>query len=118
MADHVTDEPSTALHGETSPSGTSCNWSTGAGAAIGLGAHRLAADRQHEPGRATSLALSSVEVDLTPIAEGMGITTVWRGKPIFVRHRTADRDQGSVEDVQAERADRPAVGPGPGEGGP
>jgi ubiquinol-cytochrome c reductase iron-sulfur subunit len=35
------------------------------------------------------LALSSVEVDLTPIAEGQGITLLWQGKPIFVRHRTA-----------------------------
>jgi ubiquinol-cytochrome c reductase iron-sulfur subunit len=34
------------------------------------------------------LALSSVEVDLTPIVEGQGITVVWRGKPIFVRHLT------------------------------
>ncbi len=35
------------------------------------------------------LALSSVEVDLTPIAEGQGIVVSWQGKPIFVRHRTA-----------------------------
>jgi ubiquinol-cytochrome c reductase iron-sulfur subunit len=35
------------------------------------------------------LALSSVELDLAPIPAGQGITTVWRGKPIFVRHRTA-----------------------------
>ena len=34
------------------------------------------------------LALSSVEVDLTPVVEGQGITIVWQGKPIFVRHRT------------------------------
>ena len=32
--------------------------------------------------------MSSVEADLTPITEGMGITIVWQGKPIFVRHRT------------------------------
>ena len=36
------------------------------------------------------LALSSIDVDLTPIAEGQAITVVWRGKPIFVRSRTAD----------------------------
>ncbi len=35
------------------------------------------------------LALSSTEVDLTPIAEGSAITVMWRGKPTFVRHRTA-----------------------------
>ena len=36
------------------------------------------------------LALSSVEVDLTPIAPGQGIVVSWQGKPIFVRHRTED----------------------------
>ncbi len=36
------------------------------------------------------LALSNVEVDLAPIQEGQGITAVWQGKPIFLRHRTAD----------------------------
>lgn len=35
------------------------------------------------------LALSSTEVDLTPVAEGQAITVTWRGKPVFVRHRTA-----------------------------
>ena len=34
------------------------------------------------------LALSTVDVDLTPVTEGMGITVLWQGKPIFVRHRT------------------------------
>ncbi len=36
------------------------------------------------------LALSSTEVDLTPIAEGQAITVTWRGKPVFIRHRTAE----------------------------
>lgn len=35
------------------------------------------------------LALSSTEVDLAPIAEGQAITVTWRGKPVFIRHRTA-----------------------------
>ena len=35
------------------------------------------------------LALSSIDVDISPVPEGQGITVVWRGKPIFVRHRTA-----------------------------
>jgi len=35
------------------------------------------------------LAQSTVDVDLAPIPEGQAITVVWRGKPIFVRHRTA-----------------------------
>lgn len=35
------------------------------------------------------LALSSIEVDLGAISEGMSVTVLWRGKPVFVRHRTA-----------------------------
>jgi ubiquinol-cytochrome c reductase iron-sulfur subunit len=36
------------------------------------------------------LALASTEVDLAPIAEGQAVTVIWRGKPIFVRHRTPE----------------------------
>ena len=36
------------------------------------------------------LALSTVEVNLDPIAEGQSITIVWQGKPVFIRRRTAD----------------------------
>lgn len=38
---------------------------------------------------ADTLALSTTEVDLSPIAEGQAITVMWRGKPVFIRHRTA-----------------------------
>lgn len=38
---------------------------------------------------ADTLALASTDVDLSPIAEGQAITVMWRGKPVFVRHRTA-----------------------------
>jgi ubiquinol-cytochrome c reductase iron-sulfur subunit len=37
------------------------------------------------------LALASIEVDLAKIPEGQGIVTKWRGKPIFIRHRTEVR---------------------------
>lgn len=35
------------------------------------------------------LALSSIEVDLSPIQEGQTIKVKWRGVPVFIRHRTA-----------------------------
>ncbi len=35
------------------------------------------------------LALGSTEVDLGSIAEGQEIKVMWRGKPVFIRHRTA-----------------------------
>ena len=37
---------------------------------------------------ATTQALASIEVDLAPIKEGQAITVMWRGKPVFIRHRT------------------------------
>jgi len=40
---------------------------------------------------AGALALASIEVDLSPIKEGQAITVLWRGKPVFVRHRTRRR---------------------------
>lgn len=43
------------------------------------------------------LALASTEVDLSQIAEGQAITVMWRGKPVFVRHRTA-------QEIEAARA--------------
>lgn len=43
------------------------------------------------------LALSSTEVDLGAIAEGQEIKVVWRGKPVFIRHRTAK----NIEEAKA-----------------
>jgi ubiquinol-cytochrome c reductase iron-sulfur subunit len=36
------------------------------------------------------LALAKVEVELGSIPEGKNVVIKWRGKPIFIRHRTAD----------------------------
>ena len=33
-------------------------------------------------------ALASIEVDLSAVEEGQSITVKWRGKPVFLRHRT------------------------------
>jgi ubiquinol-cytochrome c reductase iron-sulfur subunit len=46
---------------------------------------------------AETLALSTIDVNLTPIAEGMGIVTMWQGKPVFVRHRTAQEITEAVD---------------------
>ena len=59
---------------------------------------------------ADTLALSTTEVDLAPIEEGMSITVVWRGKPVFIRHRTADeiKEAGAVplDDLIDPEADK------------
>ncbi len=47
---------------------------------------------------ADTLALATTEVDLSAIDEGMSITVTWQGKPVFVRHRTAEEIK-EAEDV-------------------
>jgi ubiquinol-cytochrome c reductase iron-sulfur subunit len=37
---------------------------------------------------ADTLALSTTEVDISTVEVGQSITVVWRGKPVFIRHRT------------------------------
>jgi len=39
---------------------------------------------------ADTLALASTEVDLEALEEGQSITVKWRGKPVFIRHRTKE----------------------------
>ena len=36
------------------------------------------------------LAMAKVELDLAAIPEGKNVIIKWRGKPVFIRHRTAD----------------------------
>lgn len=37
---------------------------------------------------ADTRALSTTEVDLSPLQPGQSITVLWRGKPVFIRRRT------------------------------
>ncbi|GAA6009910.1 hypothetical protein JCM10207_002155 [Rhodosporidiobolus poonsookiae] len=62
------------------------------------------------------LALAKVEVDLTTIPEGKNVIIKWRGKPVFIRHRTQDEiseanqvEVSSLRDPQkdAERVKKP-----------
>jgi len=55
------------------------------------------------------LALSSIEVDLTPIPAGQGIVVSWQGKPIFVRHRT-DAETKEAQAVKVSELIDPAKG--------
>jgi ubiquinol-cytochrome c reductase iron-sulfur subunit len=48
---------------------------------------------------ASTQAAASIEVDLAPVKEGQAITVSWRGKPVFIRNRTA-------AEVEAARAVR------------
>lgn len=44
-----------------------------------------------------TLAMASVEIDLTPIQSGQSITAMWRGKPVFIRRRTAAEIEEAVK---------------------
>jgi len=48
------------------------------------------------------LALAKIEVKLSQIPEGKSVTFKWRGKPLFIRHRTA-------EEIEREQAVDPAT---------
>jgi ubiquinol-cytochrome c reductase iron-sulfur subunit len=52
-----------------------------------------------------TLAMSTIDVNLTPITEGMGIVTMWQGKPVFVRHRTAQEISEAEGVKQSELID-------------
>lgn len=39
---------------------------------------------------ADTRALSTVEIDISPIAMGQAVTVKWRGKPVFIRRRSAE----------------------------
>ncbi|MGE4046126.1 MAG: ubiquinol-cytochrome c reductase iron-sulfur subunit [Acetobacteraceae bacterium] len=65
-----------------------------AGAVIGAGAIAWPFIASMNPSKDV-LALSTIEVDITPIVAGQGITVVWQGKPIFVRHRTPEETKAA-----------------------
>jgi len=44
------------------------------------------------------LAMSTLEVDISKVLEGTSTTVMWRGKPVFIRHRNA-------REIAAARAD-------------
>ena len=55
------------------------------------------------------LALAAMEVDVTKINPGSTITVKWRGKPVFIRNRTAEEiaeaegcDLGELRDVETD----------------
>jgi ubiquinol-cytochrome c reductase iron-sulfur subunit len=62
---------------------------TSGAAAVGVAAVVWPLVSQMNPD-ASTLALASTELDVAAIAEGQIVTIKWRGRPVFIRHRTAD----------------------------
>ncbi|TYR29953.1 ubiquinol-cytochrome c reductase iron-sulfur subunit [Mesorhizobium microcysteis] len=51
---------------------------------------------------ASTLALATVEVDVSAIEPGMSVTAKWRGKPIFIRNRT----DAEIEEAKSVSVDQ------------
>jgi ubiquinol-cytochrome c reductase iron-sulfur subunit len=84
---------------------------TGAVAAAGGVAALVPLVAQMNPDASTIAAGAPIEVDLSPVAEGQVIKVFWRGKPIFINHRTPkqikeaqDVNLASLPDPQPDSA--------------
>jgi ubiquinol-cytochrome c reductase iron-sulfur subunit len=69
---------------------------TGAVGAVGAAFTAWPLIYQMNPDASTIAAGAPIEVDLTPITEGQVIKVFWRGKPIFINHRTKKQ----IEDAE------------------
>jgi ubiquinol-cytochrome c reductase iron-sulfur subunit len=83
---------------------------TGAAGAIGAAAALVPLIAQMNPDASTIAAGAPIEVELGPIAEGQIIKVFWRGKPIYISHRTKkeieeaqDVPLSSLPDPQADQ---------------
>ncbi|MDM9628836.1 ubiquinol-cytochrome c reductase iron-sulfur subunit [Rhizobium sp. S152] len=54
---------------------------------------------------ASTLALASIEVDVSSLEPGMSLTAKWRGKPIFIRNRTPEEVKAADEVPMSELKD-------------
>lgn len=65
---------------------------------------------------ASVLALATIEFDLSGIPEGQSVTVMWRGLPVFVRHRTAAEIEEAravpLSDLKDPEADEDRTKPG------
>ena len=61
---------------------------TGTVGAVGAAAVAWPLINQMNPDASTIAAGAPIEVDLSPVAEGQDIKVFWRGKPIYISHRT------------------------------
>jgi ubiquinol-cytochrome c reductase iron-sulfur subunit len=84
---------------------------TGALGAVGAAAAVWPLIAQMNPDASTIAAGAPIEVDLTPIADGQVIKVFWRGKPIFISHRTKkeidearDVNVATLPDPQTDQA--------------
>ncbi len=77
---------------------------TGTAAAVGAAAAAWPFIDQMRPD-ASTLAASSIEVDVASVTEGMSLTVKWRGKPVFIRNRTPEEIKAAQEVPLADLKD-------------
>ena len=116
MADTVVgDKPDPHLSGEDPNRRDFIYIATGAAAVGAVGGLVWPFIDQMNPAGDT-LALASIEFDLTKVAEGQQVTVKWRGKPLFVRYRTpkeiAEAIQGDHADLRDPATDESRHKPG------
>lgn len=69
---------------------------TGMAGVVGAGAAVWPFIDQMRPD-ASTLALATIDVDVSAIEPGMSVTAKWRGKPVFIRNRT----EAEIEEARA-----------------
>ncbi|SOC84992.1 ubiquinol-cytochrome c reductase iron-sulfur subunit [Ensifer adhaerens] len=94
---------------------------TGMAGAVGAAAVAWPFIDQMRPD-ASTLALASIEVDVSALTPGMSLTVKWRGKPVFIRNRTDKEVQEAaavkleeLKDPVARNQNLPADAPATGE---
>jgi ubiquinol-cytochrome c reductase iron-sulfur subunit len=87
---------------------------TGGFAAVGAGFAAWPFIAQMNPA-ANVLALSTTEVDLTPIEVGQNIKVIWQGKVVFVRRRTPKEIEEAravpLSELKDKKAENPMLKP-------
>lgn len=82
----------TADHGAPGDDGSSrrefLTYTAGAMGAVGAACAAWPLVNSMNPA-ADTLAMSTTEVDVSNVKEGQSMTVMWRGKPVFIRRRTA-----------------------------
>ncbi len=88
---------------------------TGTAGAVAVGAAVWPLIDQMNPS-ADVLALASIEVDVSGVEAGTQISVKWRGKPVFIRRRTAEEIEEAravpledLKDRRAENVNRPGA---------
>lgn len=89
-----------------------------AGAAGALGVASVVWPLVAQMGKAAdTLALGSIEIDISKIPEGEQLRVLWRGAPVFVRHRTAaeiaEAQAGDTANLPDPATDESRLMPGP-----